>query len=354
MSDEPNLVGLDPAWVAANSVVDGESPERATFDAFIGTGQMSRNARFRLDWGDGDGPATVIVKLPSSEANTRAIAFEHRVYANECGFYQTIASLVDVAAPTALAVHFDQGAEDFAIVLEDLVGYRAGDQFTDPTDDQLELAIDQAVALQAPVWDQIHSSAFKPLRDSAAARVDTTPMLVSGFLPMVFDRLGDGLDPEVTTLLKRFEPLVGDWSQLRSEATSLVHGDFRPDNFLFAATSAAPPMYVVDWQTLTVGRGVTDVAYLLGAAVVPERRREIENDMLARYVSALAARGVDYSMDECLDDYALGSLHGILIAVSATAMADHTERGDALFTLMLNRHGRHALDLGVLDRLEGG
>ena len=38
-------------------------------------------------------------------------------------------------------------------------------------------------------------------------------------------------------------------------------------------------------------------------------------------------------------------------AANAARMAEQTERGDALFTLMLNRHGRHALDMGALDRL---
>jgi len=353
MSDELSTVGLDPAWVAANTTVDGRSPIGATFDGFIGTGQMSRNARFNLDWGDDVGPASVVVKLPSSEANTRAISFEHRVYANECDFYSTLAALVEVSAPEVLAVHFDEAEQDFAIVMEDLVGYRQGDQFTDATDAQLELAIDQAVALQAPVWGQIDGEPFRPFREAVETRTETMSMFISGFLPVVFERLGAGLDPEVSALLKRFEQLVGDWIGLRSEPTSLVHGDFRPDNFMFAEGDASPPMYVVDWQTLGVGSGVTDIAYLLGAAVTPERRREIEHGMLDRYVGALAERGVDYPMTECLADYALGSLHGVVIATSATVMADHTERGDALFTLMLNRHGRHALDLGILDRVEG-
>lgn len=352
MSDEPNIVGLDPTWIAANTVVDGRSPESAAFESFIGTGQMSRNARFTLDWGAGDGPATVVVKLPSSEPNTRAISFEHRVYANECEFYRNVAPLVDIAVPTALAIHFDEDGQDFALVLEDLADYRQGDQFTEATDTQLELAIAQAAALQAPVWGKIDGEAFAPFRADVETRAETTAQLIPAFLPIVFERLGGGLDPEVVAMLERFAPLVSPWIRQRSEASSLVHGDFRPDNFMFADGDSTPPLYVVDWQTLGVGKGVTDVAYLLGAAVTPERRREIENDMLTRYRAALSDRGVEYPMEECLADYAMASLHGVVIAVSATAMADQTERGDALFTLMLNRHGRHALDLEVLDRVD--
>ena len=175
--------------------------------------------------------------------------------------------------------------------------------------------------------------------------------MIQAFLPAVFARLGSGLDPDVSEMLERFGQLAGRAARLRSP-TTLVHGDFRPDNFMFGVADDAPPLAIVDWQTLGLGSGVTDIAYLLGAAVAPERRRAIEHDVLARYRSELAGRGVDYAGDRCLADYALGSLHGVVIAISATSMADQTDRGDALFTLMLNRHGRHALDFEVLDRIE--
>ncbi len=351
-SPEPNTVGLDPEWIAAHSEVAGRTPVAAAFAGFIGTGQMSRNARFTLDWGGRDGPASVVVKIPSSEAATRAASFEHGIYQKECEFYRSIVRLVDVAAPGAFAVHLDEHAQDFAIVLEDLTGSEQGDQFTEPSHGQLVLAIEQAAALQAPVWDRTDGPAFETYRAGATGRADTLRMLIPAFLPTVFERLGDGLEPDVAELLERFGGVAGDWHHARSGPTTLVHGDFRPDNFLFGVAPDAPPIMVVDWQTLGLGPGVTDVAYLLGAAVRPERRRDIETEMLARYRAALVGRGIDYGPDDCQADYAFGSLHGVVVAVMATTMADQTERGDALFTLMLNRHGRHALDLGVLDRID--
>ena len=44
-----------------------------------------------------------------------------------------------------------------------------------------------------------------------------------------------------------------------------------------------------------------------------------------------------------------GTLHGVLIAVLATVMAEHTERGDDMLSLMAIRHAKHALDLNVID-----
>ena len=130
-----------------------------------------------------------------------------------------------------------------------------------------------------------------------------------------------------------------------------MHADFRPDNFLFGRADDAPALAVVDWQTLTIGSSVSDVAYLLGAAIDPARRRDGERAHLDTYRSHLAGYGVDYAADVCWDDYALGSFHGIIVGITATIMATETERGNNLFALMLNRHAQHVIDVDGIDRL---
>ena len=343
-----SVVGLDPDWIIANIEVNGATPTAAEFGGFIGTGQMSRNARWLLDWGDVDGPSSVVVKIPSADENVRNISFEHGIYQKECEFYRSLRALTDVSAPALIASHV--AGDDFCLALEDLAGSEPGDQFTEATDEQLILAIEQAAALQAPVWGTLDQPAFDSYREDPEERAAGYAERMVFFHAVVQERLGAGLDPAVATMLVAFVERTADYVG-RAEPITLVHGDFRPDNFLFGIADDAPPIMVVDWQTLSLGIGTTDVAYLLGAAVTPDRRREIETDMLARYVRELAGRGVDHPVEQCLDEYAIGSLHGVVIAMSATVMAEQTERGDALFTLMLNRHGRHALDMGALDRL---
>lgn len=352
---EHDSIGLDPDWVAPQVVVEGRRPNGAEFAGFIGTGQMSRNARFRLDWGGagtGAEPPSVVVKVPSSHDNTRALSFQYPIYSRECDFYRSIHSMVDVIAPMSHAVHFDQEGQDFAIVLEDLAESEQGDQFSEVTDDQLVLAIQQAAALQGPVWGRTTGPAFGAFSSSVEERATITQETMPFFLPAVYERLAAGVDPDVLELIDWFATSAGAWTRLAAVPTTLVHGDFRPDNFMFGRSPSAPGLAIVDWQTLSLGRGVTDVSYLLGAAVTPERRRRIEHDMLARYCEELQRYEVDYRIDRCVDEYAIGSLHGVLTAIRATLTAARTERGDELFTLMLNRHGRHALDVGAVDRVE--
>ena len=69
------------------------------------------------------------------------------------------------------------------------------------------------------------------------------------------------------------------------------------------------------------------------------------------YRSELTKYGVVYGADDCWRDYRWSTLHGVIISVLATLMAEQTERGDAMLTLMASRHARHALDLGALDLL---
>ena len=342
------VVGLDPDWITATIEIDGRRPVAAEFAGFIGTGQMSRNARWHLDWGGADGPASVVVKIPSADEMVRTVSFEHGIYQKECDFYLSVRPLTDVAAPALIAAHVAD--DDFCLVLEDLAGSEQGDQFTEPTDEQLILAIEQAAALQAPVWGKLEQAAFDTYRVDNEERAAGYAAQMEFFYEVVKDRLGAGLDAGVTALLDDFVPICGAYIG-QTEPVTLVHGDFRPDNFLFGVAPDAPPIMVVDWQTLALGVGTTDIAYLLGAAIGADRRREIEHDMIDRYLVELAARGVDHPRDRCLEEYALGSLHGIFVAMAATTMAEQTDRGDALFTLMLNRHGRHALDMDALDRL---
>jgi hypothetical protein len=46
-------------------------------------------------------------------------------------------------------------------------------------------------------------------------------------------------------------------------------------------------------------------------------------------------------------------VHGVLISVLAAVMAEQTERGDSMLSLMASRHAQHAIDLQTLDLIAG-
>ena len=80
----------------------------------------------------------------------------------------------------------------------------------------------------------------------------------------------------------------------------LVHGDYRLDNMLFGEPGADRPLTVVDWQTVTWGPAMTDVAYFLGCALPVEVRREHYDTLLGAYHDALGP-DAPLSLDDVRD-----------------------------------------------------
>ena len=120
-----------------------------------------------------------------------------------------------------------------------------------------------------------------------------------------------------------------------------MHGDFRADNLLFGG----PRVVVVDWQTVGLGAGPTDLAYLLGASLLPEVRRVHEAALVDRYVAGLAAQGVAVDRDDVWTQYRRYAFGGLIMAIVAQALVRRTDRGDEMFITMADRHSRQALDL---------
>jgi len=363
MGDEerPAPKAIEPDWLTgqleAAGVARGARVVDVAFDGYIGTGQTGSNARLKLTWDEPQDhhPASLVGKFPSTDPNARAAAFGNGVYLKEWTFYDRVAKTVGVRAPRCLASDFDHEEEHFVLVLEDLADSVQGDQLDGLSDDQVALAIEQAVALHAPRFgDPAIETLFTdgqpaPTREDAAAGAE----LVYGMtLPGFLDRLGDRLDPDVARLATDFAPLVGRWTMGTGTPSTIVHYDFRADNFLFGQTPDAPPIVVVDWQTVNPGIGGSDVAYAVsGSYPDPARRAAVERDFVEEYRRRMAAAGVGQSADDCWRDYRFGSLWGMIITVIATMLAASTERGNDMLTAMAQRHGRQALDLDALSLL---
>ena len=115
-----------------------------------------------------------------------------------------------------------------------------------------------------------------------------------------------------------------------------------------------PSVAVVDWQSLTLANPLNDVAYFLGAGLLPEVRRAAERDIVEDYHRKLCEAGVaGYSWERCWTDYRRGVFAGFAVTVVASMLVEQTERGDQMFTAMARRHARHALDLGAEELLAG-
>ncbi len=94
----------------------------------------------------------------------------------------------------------------------------------------------------------------------------------------------------------------------------------------------------VDWQTISLGLPARDLAFLCSTGLDVDVRRTSEQSIVGAYHRALLGHGVDdYSLESCRDDYAYSMFQGPLIVVFGWAVADKTDRGDAMFLAMTER-----------------
>src|SRR2546423_3184527 len=121
---------ITPGWLTAvvrrnghDGVVRGFQTERFG----EGAGMMSLLTRVDLDYANGSGPASVVVKMPSASDANRATAVAFHCYERETFFLRDLASRTPARIPTVYHADID-GEEEFVVVMEDMRGYDIGDQ----------------------------------------------------------------------------------------------------------------------------------------------------------------------------------------------------------------------------------
>lgn len=86
-----------------------------------------------------------------------------------------------------------------------------------------------------------------------------------GYLQRQVDRFGKVYDQIATRELPAV-PRLGAWltaNRPESPSTTIVHGDFRMGNLMYAATAPARVVAVLDWEMATVGDPLADLGYLV-------------------------------------------------------------------------------------------
>ena len=316
----------------------------------IGTGQMAESYRVTFVQGShGRIPPSVVVKVPSQSDSSRAASRITRCYELETGFYTHVQSLVEVSAPTCLHVWFDATNDDFVLVLEDIVNGKQGDQIAGATLDQARAAIDELVQLHSPLWNssRLDKLGWMPRHtmESSQGTRDLLRSVFSGFST----RFSSLVSTEVLELGNRLVEKIDGYDRAFPNNETIVHRDFRLDNLLFTESVNGLNVKVVDWQTVSISAGVTDLAYFIGASFGPEQRREVEDELVHRYHDGLSQAGISMSWTEVWDQYRLFATSGYIMAIVASMLVKQTERGDAMFAAMANRHGQQMIDLETLS-----
>jgi len=322
---------------------------RALHGTRIGTGQIGQCIRYQLELaGDpGDAPRTLVAKFPSDDPTSRQTGVQLRNYLKEVSFYQQLRDRLGIRTPRCYHASIDGEGPVHLLLLEDLAPATQGDQLAGCSADVARAAVQELVGLHAPTWCDESLRGLDWLGAPSEPTVQLGRALYQAQLPAFLDRFRARLEPDEAAIIERVAGSQGPPFELLGDVYAAVHVDYRLDNLLIDASQSPPSIAAVDWQSLTLGNPLSDVAYFLGAGLLPEARREVEHDVVAEYHRGLEKQGVDgYDASRCFDDYRRGVFSGFAVTVIAAPMVQQTERGDEMFTAMARRHARHALDLG--------
>ncbi len=318
----------------------------------IGTGQVGDSVRFMIAYEGGEGPATLAGKFPAADTTSRGTAAAFGLYRKEVLFYRELASQLHVRVPQTYAAEVDDAGSDFILLFEDLGPCRQGNQLGGCSLAEARQAIRQAAAIHAPSWNnaEMIDREWLHMRPEALAQVKA---LYPQAQAIFAERYADTLEPELMQVCAELNEASEQWFGREGGDRCLVHGDFRLDNMLFDISGGAEPIAVLDWQTVAVGSGLTDLGYFLGCGIGDDLRREAEGELINLYCAEMTGRGIALSRDAVWDDYRLGALHGVSTAVFSAAFVERTERGDANFLSMARGACALAREHRSIDLLTG-
>ena len=356
---------LTPEWLSEALRRHGLDVTVRSFSSEpVGTGQMAHNERIFLDYADSDdsanfvdpaqsadpavpgrsAPRTVVGKFPAPGEQSRA-AGARGAYRAETLFYTELADSLPIRTPECFYGAISDDHSTFTLLLEDLAPAQQGDQIGGGSDAEIEAAVRNLAGLHAPRWNDPWLEQLDWVFQSGS---DEFALYIEMGTPVFIERYQTRLSREDAATLRSYAAGVRRWLEIRPVEKTLVHGDYRLDNLMFDASGGGCSVAAVDWQTLSVGCGGQDLAYLLGNSSPPEERRRHESHMLEVYRESMGRLGVERSVDEIYADYVYGSFHGPAITMLGALSVEQTDRGDEMFMAMARRATAQIRDLNAL------
>ena len=340
---------LTAEWLTAvlgAGTVGGFSVDR------IGTGQMSECYRVALTYSAGGGPGSVVLKVAASDPVSRGTGAALGLYEREVRFYAEVAPrIAGAGGPVAHCFHASYQPETgvFTLLLDDAAPAEVGDEIRGATVHDATLALTKLGGLHAPLMGSAAMAESAWLNRETPINQALITQLYAGFA----DRYGEAITPAQRMVCQRLVESFDAYLAEEADAGrvhGLVHGDYRLDNMLFGRPGSLRDLTVVDWQTVTWGPALTDVAYFLGCALPSADRRAHYDELLAAYHGGLGPNP-PLTLEQVREGVRRQSFFGVMMTIVSSMLVERTERGDQMFLTMLERHSSHVLDTGALEVL---
>ena len=330
----------------------------------IGLGLLADILRCHLTYDDGAGsgtpgvdparpeaPASVVVKLPSSEAQSRRLCKRFALYQREYDYYRRLAPHVPLRTPTLLYGDFEPRSDRFVLVLEDLRAMSTADQIVGATAEQARRAVRGIAKLHGHYWNKVDQPPLSGFRVELSPKYRPLVQIVYlTNLLATLRRFGGVFSKEMRGLAEAYGPRVAEqMGVLAAGPMTFTHGDFRLDNMFFGEQE---DFAVIDWQVSAIHSGLYDVAYFLATSVSSDVRRQVEREALKEYHDIVRGMGAgDFTFEECwrlYRDNILGRLVTAIITCGGLDLNDERSYRLAEISLQRTLAAIEDLDVGEL------
>lgn len=330
---------LTGSWLATTLGSSGaRTPEVEVSRIGEGRGHMGSAFRIRVVGDEpADLPRSVVVKLPATQEEARQTADRGGLYEREVLFFQEIAPRIPMRVPGCHAAGYAAG-EGFVLVLEDLGGATEIDQL-DGLEPALAVGILEQLADFHAMWwesDELASMTWATRHTDAHRVANLTRILREGW-PRLTASLADVLPNGCHEAGADMADLLPDaFAALANAPQTLLHGDVRLDNVLFVDPES--PAVILDWQSVSRGAAVIDVAYFLAQNISATELEVRGGELLTAYRNRLACHGVEMDTTALRDQIALAMPLTFAVASSLFVLADTSdERTRELARVMATR-----------------
>ena len=272
-------------------------------------GFTSNTMRLRPRGPSDDLPSSLILKIDSDDPHSREIALKLNCFRREVGFYRTFATQFTALVPRHHATGNGSSDEGRWLLLEDLSVMEAGNQVRGVTADASSQVLDAIAQVHARFWNSSALQGHDWLPDHQFWFQGSTETL-SAFHRNFLNDYELRVEPEALKAIA----LVIEYSQAIDDAmaqrpATLVHGDLRVENVLFARNNSQRDVVVLDWGTPTRSLAALDLAYLIGGGVPMPARRGRLRELCTRWHQSLMSHGVkDYTLGDAWADVQLAAL----------------------------------------------
>lgn len=350
MSNFPTTPGsLSPQWLGEQMHQDIRELTIETFAEGTGViGQVVRANYKYMATGQVARNGSVIVKFPSPAEENRAVAAAYDMYAKEVRFYREIAKSLPVRTPRCYCAEFDPDDQTFVLVLEDLEGYRIGDQVAGASAADAQVAVRAIARMHAATWGSdlrhLPSHNNPAQHDGMVAGFELGWPAVLENMPDLIPSVARQAGPKLPTNVQRL------LTEMTSGPQCLVHADMRLDNMFFGGDGE---LALIDWQSTCSSCGEQDLAYFMTQSLSRDLRRAQGDGLIAAYHSELCSAGVEgYALADCEARFKTSALYLMCYAVVIAGTLDlGNERGKQLGRALLGRCLSSLEDLGAFDLL---